>query len=261
MSIFCDRCGAQLKTEKENINFESLEKQVLPIEIENPYGKDHESEIRNAYFLSNIRKEYKGKKLKYINQYIDYVLIRTYYEKNKRSLMTKDFRKDKAHDLLTSLTEMKLNKGVLDLLEEEYQEDYQNKKIPKHILNKVLKVYIPEFDLKKLNQSKKFTKTIGNVIKSTIKTAIVFGIILGIVYAGLTVGMPTLIDTIMEVPYILYAVIGIVGFIGITKGSKKGNDFPYQDAISSNSVFKKHIMTEGKKRLKTLKYRMKKGKD
>ena len=37
MTIFCDRCGAQLNTDKENITFESLEKQVLPIEIENPY--------------------------------------------------------------------------------------------------------------------------------------------------------------------------------------------------------------------------------
>ena len=80
MTIFCDRCGAQLAEDKIEVEMSSLDKLVTPIEIETTYSKDHNNEIRNAFFLSNIRDDFKGRKLKYIDQIIDYTLLMLKYE-------------------------------------------------------------------------------------------------------------------------------------------------------------------------------------
>jgi|LGVE01.1.fsa_nt_gb hypothetical protein len=261
MTIFCDRCGAQLTKDKIEVNVNLLEKLVAPIKIENPYVRDHNKEIRNALFLSNIRKDFKGRKLRYVDQIIDYTLLRNYYEKNKRFLLTKDFSRNKAYEIFKAFTEKKMNKVTIKILEEEFPDDYKEKRIPLSIINNVDKVYIPEFNLKNLGSNKLLFKTLSIIFKRIFRTAIFIGVLGAIAYGALTVFDPSggYLDMIINIPFIIEGVIVLVVLRGILKGIKLSKFIPFTDAINSNPVFKKYLANDGKKKMKTIKYRMKKG--
>ena len=49
MTLYCDRCGAQVSKEKARLSFGEIEKNVVGLNIESDYKKDHEDEIKKAY--------------------------------------------------------------------------------------------------------------------------------------------------------------------------------------------------------------------
>lgn len=260
MTLYCDRCGAQVGKEKMKLNFKEIEKNVVPINIESTYKLDQIIEIKKAYFLSNIRKDFKGYKRRYIEQYIDYVLLRAYYEKNKVLLTTSDFDKQKALAVLETFENRKPNSLIKEILKEEYVEDYENKVIPRSITEKIENVYCTNFNLRVLSPSRFATKIIFTTIGGIIRMAILFGILGVLLYLGLPMFIPgyDLLNLITTTP-ISYVVIGFVLLVlGYITSRKKRLYYPFEDIINSNSVFKRHIKTEIKKRSKTLRFRIKK---
>lgn len=260
MTLYCDRCGAQLSEEKTPLTFDKILDNVLPISIESSLQPDHVEEIKTAYFLSNIRTDFRGFKKKYIDQYIDYVLLRTYYEKNKVLLTTRDFDKEKALHLLLALESKKLTSEAQMILLEEYAEDYENKIIPKSLTDQIIGVYCTNFNLKMLNPTRFFTKSLGTVLGGVIKVAIILGIVGAIAFFGLQYFAPSidLLDIVNSFAYSYIILGGVLLILGTIISRKKREFYPLEDIVSHNQVFKKHIKNDMKKRIKTLKFRMKK---
>lgn len=260
MTLYCDRCGAQLSQEKMNLTFDKILQNVLPIEIESVFQPDHEDEIRNAYFLSTIRTDFRGFKRKYIEQYIDYVLLRTYYEKNKVLLTTSEFDKEKALHLLEALESRKLTSEATMILLEEYSDDYENKMIPKSLTDQIMHVYCTDFNVKTINPSRFFIKSLKTVFGGVIKVAIILGVIIGAIVVGAPYVVPgmDILDMAMSFQYTYIILAAVLLVFGTITSRKKREFYPLDDIISKNATFKKHIKTEMKKRIKTLKYRIKK---
>jgi hypothetical protein len=263
MTLYCDRCGAQLSEEKMPLKFEIIEKNVLPIAIETAFSKNQLHEIKIAYFLSNIRKDFRGFKKRYIEQYIDYVLLRTYYEKNKVLLTTEDFDKKRALDLLITFDTKKPQPLVFEILKEEYGDDYENKIIPKVITDQVGKIYDTEFNLKMLSPSRFLTKIGFTVLQGVIKIAIILGVIGAIAYIGIPMVITDfdIIDFITTNTYIIIGLAAIVLFLGYVTSKKKRLYYPFEDVINQNKEFKKHLKLVVKKRIKNIKFRIRKDKN
>ncbi len=262
MTAFCDRCGAQLTEERMELSFKIIQENIIPLEIETTYTKDHQEEIKNAYFLSNIRNDFRGGKRKYIDQYIDYVLLRTYYEKNKRLLTTGEFEKKKALSILNAFINRRPDNVIYEILKEEYGDDYDNRVIPKGITNNVEKVYLSEYNLKKLNPSKFFSKAVTNILISTIKSLVFFGVIGGALYFVMPMVITDfdLVEYILSNQYIVFALAGVILIRGLVKSHKNRKYYPFEDIINSNEGLKRRIKMDIKKRAKTLEYRIKKEK-
>jgi|GEM_PF-2748094 len=259
MTLFCDRCGTQVSEVKMNFDFNTLEKHLHKTELEYPFSKGLQANIRNAYFLSKIKQDYKGYKLKYINQYIDYTLLRIYYEKNTRFMMTKDFSRKRAFDIYNSLVKMTFSKDTYELLDEIYTDEVKEKIIPQSAIKNVEKVYKHTFEIKKINPGRYRTYKLGKIIKAIFKSEIILAIISALAYVILSVVNPTILDTVIQQPLIIIGLATLFALRGIFKGSKQSRNFPVFDAIKSDQSFKKHINTDLRKKLKTLKGRIKKG--
>lgn len=254
MTLYCDRCGAQVSREKHTLTFEQVENMVLPIEIETTYGNYHQAEIRNAFFLSNIRKDFRGAKRNYIEQYIDYVLLFTYYMKNKVHLTTKEFDPQKALALLNTFYNRKPDPKVYELLEEEYGDDFENRVIPKNITDKVQRLYLSDYNPKKLKSSTFPVKTLISTIKGMIKVAFVLALVGAILYLG---GMNPIRILLNRPPALIGSIIVIIG-VGFISTRKERKYYAFEHIIDSNEVLKKQIKNDMKKRIKTLRYRLKK---
>ena len=259
MTIYCDRCGAQLSKEKMPLSFEIIEKNVLPIHLETPYGRSQMTEIKNAYFLSNIRKDFRGFKRKYIDQYIDYVLLKIYYLKNKAILTTNDYDPQKAIQLLHAFESKKISKEVYEILKEEYGDDYENRVIPKSITERVEKVYLHEYNISNLSGAKFAVRTIISTLIGAFKAAIILGAIGAILYfVLLQTSALNLLDIVLSTPIAMIGTGVLVLIVGYLLSLKKREFYPLEHIINSNAEFKRHIKVEMKKRMKTLRYRMKK---
>jgi hypothetical protein len=258
MTLYCDRCGAQVAKEKMSLTFEEVEKQVLPIVIESPYGTHHQMEIRNAYFLSNIRKDFKGFKRQYIEQYIDYVLLFTYYMKNRVHLTTSEFDPKKALAVLNTFYERKPDPIVSEILAEEYGDDYTNRIIPKNVTDRIEKLYLSDFNLNKISTTKFLPKIILSTVKGMLKVGILFAIIGAVIYFG----VPTidLMGILLGNPIILGGLLIVLAFFGYLITKKDRQYLAFEDIINRNDYLKKQIKTDMKKRIKTIKYRLKKSK-
>ena len=262
MSLYCDRCGAQVSRTKMPLTYEEVEKQVLPIEIETPYGSHHQNEIRNAFFLSNIRKDFRGAKRVYIEQYIDYVLLLTYYMKNRIHLTTTEFAPEKALALLNTFYERKPDPKVFELLEEEYGDDYTNRVIPKTITDRVEKLYLSDYKLSQLNPTRLLSKTVIATLKGMVKVSVIFALIGALLYVALPMLVSgfNLISFILNNPINLGILIVLLGLSGYIITSKQRKYLAFEDIINTNDFIKKQIRTDIKKKIKTLKYRIKKSK-
>ena len=129
MSLFCDRCGAQINEIKSKFHYTDLPKYLIDSKSTTQLEFNLDNTIKNAYFLSGINDDFKGSSKIYIEQYIDYCLLKIYYQKNYRYLMTSDFSQEKALIIYEALAKRKMSKNVQSLLEEEYPEHYENKTI------------------------------------------------------------------------------------------------------------------------------------
>ncbi|AIO18094.1 hypothetical protein KQ51_00191 [Candidatus Izimaplasma bacterium HR1] len=260
MTLYCDRCGAQVSKDKMKLSFKEIEKYVLPLNIESDYKKDHTAEIKKAYFLSNIRKDFRGFKKRYFDQYIDYVLLRTYYQKNNVLLTTLEFDKYKALALLETFENRRPDPLAFEILKEEYGEDYENKVIPNSITEKIENVYCGNFNLKMLSPGRFFMKTLVTVISSTIKVGIIAGLVAAILYFALPMVLPDtdLLEMANSFSYTWFIVGFILLVLGYFSSKKKREFYPFEDIINSNSEFKKHIKSDMRKRIKTLRFRIRK---
>ncbi len=260
MTLYCDRCGAQVSKEKIKLNFAVIEKTVIPLQIESEYKIDQVEEIKKAYFLSNIKSDFKGFKRRYIEQYIDYVLLRVYYEKNKVLLTTNDYDKERALALLETFENRKPHPIVLEILKEEYGDDYENKVIPKSITDKIESIYCTNFSLRLLSPSRFLTRILITTFFGVIKMAVVLGLVGAMLYIGLPMIMPGFdLLSILQGNQYVYLIIGcILLILGYISSRKERFYYPFEDIVNSNSTFKRHIKNTIKKRSKTLRYRIKK---
>lgn len=260
MTLYCDRCGAQVAKEKMKLSFEDVERNVVPLTIESTFKLDQVDEIKKAYFLSNIKQDFKGYKRRYINQYIDYVLLRVYYEKNKVLLTTSEFDIKKALAILETFELRKPTSTVFEILKEEYGEDYEIKVIPRSITDQIKNVYCTNFNLRLLSPSRFGFKILFTTIVGIIRVSIFFAIIGALLLYVAPMFIPSFdFATIFKsLPYNYYMIGGLVIVIGYVSSRKQRKYYPFEDIINSNSVFKKHIKTDIKKRIKTLRYRIKK---
>ena len=260
MTLYCDRCGAQVAEEKMKLSFKEIEKCILPLNIESVYKKDHVQDIKKAYFLSNIRSDFRGFKKRYIDQYIDFVLLRTYYEKNKVLLTTLEFDKYKAVALLEAFEYRKLSPLTIELLKEEYGEEYENKIIPKSITDNIEHVYVSNFNLKLLSPSRFFLKSLITVIKGAVKMGVLTALISVVLYFVVPMFLPEidLLEIATSFPYTWYIIGLLLIVLGFITSRKKREYYPFEDIINSNNEFKKHIKTDMKKRIKTLRFRIRK---
>lgn len=254
MTLYCDRCGAQLSKEKINLNFEVIEKQVLPLGLETYFTKNQTEEIKTAFFLSNIKNDFKGFKRRYIDQYIDYVLLRTYYEKNKFILTSKEYDLEKALGLLTTFEKHKPTQIAKEILEEEYGDDYENKVIPKTITDQVERIYCVNYNLRLLSP----VRFLSRIIFTTLIGSIRMAIPVGAIFAGAYILLPDLVEPNMSNPILFATLGGILLVLGYLSSRKNRKYYPFEDIIKRNSEFNKHVKTEMKKRIKTIKYRIKK---
>ena len=263
MTLYCDRCGAQLSEEKISLTFKDIQKHILPIVIETSLSINQLDEIRIAYFLSNIRKDFRGFKKRYIEQYIDYVLLRTYYEKNKVLLTTEDFDKERALDLLLTFDKRKPQPLVFDILKEEYGDDYENKVIPKVIIDQVERIYDTKFNIKILSPSRFIFKTTFTILLGFIKILLIIGATGCIAYFALPIVSIDfdLLHYVTSNTYIILG-IGVISLItGYLSSKMKRLYYPFEDIINQNKEFKKHLKVVVKNRIKNVRYRIKKTKN
>lgn len=261
MTLICDSCGANILYEKQQLDDEGFIKKILPNEHKDKYSKELKEVIRNAYYLSNIKKDYSGASKKYVDKYIEYAFLRVYYEENKLMLLTRDFPKETTLEIYQTLVDKKIGKDMSKIMLNVYKDDYENKKLPELITNNVEKVYLPNFNINRINSNRLFRSSFSLIIKESIKSAISFLLI------GLTIlllssildGTKIVSDTINDFRYNIHLVIGLGLISGIYFGIKRIDEFPVKDSINSDPVFKKHIKIEAEKKLKTIKYRIKKG--
>ena len=150
MSLYCDRCGVKLPTEKVQFNFDTIDRYLLHPEKENVYPADLIVDIKKAYYLSTIIQEEHADNQDLIEKYLSYVYLRILYERDKNYLLTEEYSIPKAKAILTSLVSCKINKDMLDYLEEEFPEEMLHQTIPKEVLRNIDKPYITEHNIKKI---------------------------------------------------------------------------------------------------------------
>ena len=261
MTLVCDSCGATILYEKPQLDESEFLNKIIIKKDFDKYSKELKVVIRNAYYFANIRNDYKGSSKKYLDKYIEFAFIRIYYEENKLMLLTRDFPKETSLTIYETLVTKRIGKEMNKIMLDIYEDDYKYKKLPPYITNRVGKVYIPKFNMSRISSGKLFRNSFITITKEVIKYSIVFIIIGLTILLASTFSSTTevIYDTIIEFDYSIYLVL-ILGLIaGTYLGNKKISNFPIRDTINLDVNFKKHIKVEAEKKLKTIKYRIKKG--
>lgn len=251
MTLFCDRCGAQVQKEKQSFNYNAVESMVVKAEYEQLNELNFGSNIRNSYFLSSIQEKYKGSSKKYITQYIDYTFLKIFYDSNKRYMMTDGFSSQTALIVYEAFSKRKFNKKVYALLELEYGENFTKKVLPDSVVKRVGKVYIPSFDLSLIKSSRLFMNTLTTFLFQLLKTMVIVGLLFFI--------STEIENQILDIPFIFVAVASFAIIIGSYKGKTRTKYQPFREIVKKDYLFKMHINKEIKSKYKTLKYRVKKG--
>lgn len=261
MTVICDSCGATMLYKKPQLEENELFEKILSEDDYEKYSKELKEIIRNAYYFANIRKDFKGSSKKYLDKYIEYAFIRIYYEENKFMLLTRDFPTETSLAIYQSFVDKKIGKEISKIMNDIYEDDYKFKKLPPYITNRVNKVYIPKFNLSKINSGRLFRNSFVIIVKEFIRSSIIVTLIglTVLLLSTLSSSTEVIYDTIIDFEYNIFVILGLGLIIGGYIGAKKTENFPIKDTINSDPIFKKHIKVEVIKKIKTIKYRIKKG--
>lgn len=261
MSIFCDSCGAPTEIERIDLSDAQLYDKIVNKEYDASISKEQANVLRNAYHFSKIRNDYHGMKKRYMNRYIDFALLRHYYEDNKQYLLTKQIPKELSLELFRIWDKKTFSHKKNNILEDMYENNFNSKELTDDMINSVEKIYVPDFNFKKLSS----IRLIGNMIilslKKTVKSAIVVGILAAVVYLAMSNYVPTMILAyrLRNHPLLIPALAAVSLFFGFIGGIRNSKHFPLRDAINSCTEFKKHIKLTANKQYKKIQYRIKKG--
>ena len=133
--------------------------------------------------------------------------------------------------------------------------------IKRRITKNVEKVYLPSINLNKIDSSRLFRNSFVLIMKEAIKSSISF-LLIGItilLLSSISTSTKVIVDAINDFDYSIHLIVGLGLISGIYFGTKRIDEFPVKDSINGDPVFKKHIKIEAVKKLKTIKYRIKKG--
>ncbi len=262
MSIVCDRCGTKIKDQQEKLDFDKLNIKIIQKDYEGDFSKNFIKEIKKAYYLSNIRKDLSGMKKKYATQFIDYVLLKTYYVRNKHYMMTKDYDDVKALEIYRTFLDTRCSRKMKQYLIEFYGDDYKNHKIPKNITKGIPKIYLPIFDVKEIKGTRIKISRLITFLFHTIKGAIpITGILLALQFhSRFMTEIPEITQVIDMVPYYMYIAIGLGLFKGMFKGFKYAQKVLFRQFFEYDQDFVKTFNRSIKKRVKALEKKVKKGK-
>jgi|LGOV01.1.fsa_nt_gb hypothetical protein len=261
MTLICDSCGATILYKKPQLEEEEFLNKIVNEEYDNKYSKELKDMIRNAYYFTNIRKDFKGSSRKYLDKYIEFTLIRIYYEENKLMLLTRDFSKEISLEIYQTLVNKKTGKKIDEIMFSIYGDDYKFKKIPNEIIKKIDKVFIPNFNMTRVNSNRLFRSSVVSYSKEIIKSFVAF-LLIGLtvlLLSSISSSTEVVFDLIKDFEYQIHLIIGLGLVSGTYFGYKRNDSFPIKDLINYDPIFKKHIKIEAEKKLKTIKYRIKKG--
>lgn len=268
LSLYCDRCGVKLHTEKVEFEFDTLEKYILNPQKEISYPIDLVSDIKKAYYLTTIIEEENADNQTLIEEYLMYVYLRILYERDKNYLLTDQYSSPKAKAILNSLVNRKITKELKDYLEEEFPEEIEHQILPKEILKNIDKPYLTELNIKKILPKTSKIAIWFCIIKSILMTTIVLIIIgAGLLYLyflpdGLTTSQ--MLDQTSQILQnnLLYVIGGValIILIGLVRGLRNKKLLFLSKIMKQNHQFHKHVKRVCNKKYKTLNYRIKKGK-
>lgn len=269
MTIVCDRCGTILSKDKQTLYEDDLEKLIVLDKEEDLYPSHLQEDIKKAYFLSLVRNEVKDKRQrKRIDEFIHYIYLRVMYQRDKDMLLTPDYSIPKAKTILTSLVNRSIHTDLLGYMQEEFPEDFDNKTIPFSVMNKVEKIYITDYKLGKLLPKKDLTSMIFTSISYFIKyTLIIVPMALAIIagylfYQGqdITTISTQIISYISTQPNLVVMVAGSILILSILRALFSNQNSLFSFILKQNKSFNRYVQVTCTKRLKTLQYRIKKGK-
>lgn len=142
MSLFCDKCGAQLLETKVKLDLNNIDEMIKPVDYQERFDEEFEDEIRKAYYLSLVRDSVSGEQKKNLDKYFDYFFLRLIYEEEKEFFLSDEYPKSIAKEITTALQKRTINKKMMDIFRQKYGQDYINKNIPENFVSKVPNVYI-----------------------------------------------------------------------------------------------------------------------
>jgi len=258
----------KLPTEKVQFNFDTIDRYLLHPEKENVYPADLIVDIKKAYYLSTIIQEEHADNQDLIEKYLSYVYLRILYERDKNYLLTEEYSIPKAKAILTSLVSCKINKDMLDFLEEEFPEEMLHQTIPKEVIRNIDKPYITEHNIKKILPKKSkiaiFISIFKFIIITTLWITIIGGGLFYLYYQKDGLSTTQIIEKVqLLLQNNLPITIGIIGFIlliGIIRGLRNKKLRFVTKIMKQNKQFSKHVKQVCNKKYKTLNYRIKKGK-
>ena len=111
-----------------------------------------------------------------------------------------------------------------------------------------------------LNSSRFYFRTLITTLVGAVKVGIVFAIVISALYfvGPLVVEDFDLIPRLQKMPLSYVVFGGFLLVLGYITSKKKRSYYAFKDVISNNSTFRKHIKIDMKRRVKTLKFRLKK---
>lgn len=265
MSLFCDKCGAQLLEAKVQLTIANIDPMIQPYEFNNPYSEDLEEEIRKAYYVSLLKDLTPGSYAVNVDKYFDYLYLRLLFEEEKHRLLDNEYPKEVAMDILLSFTKSTINNTVKELFSHRFKEDYTEKRIPKQVIERVPIIYISK---ERKIQNIVIARTLGGLLRRGILSFILSVLLLSVLsailvgyqlYTTLTLQGITLTvftDYIQTNMIYAYVPVGIAFVWAIFKAFTHNRSDVVKHMFTKNKALKKQI----KKEIKPLVRRVKKRK-
>lgn len=261
---FCDACGEELMTSHSPLSISQIDSIVLPPVVERYFDMTLEEELKNAYYVSQIKRADMDDTWEHIGLYFDYVYLRLMYEQDKERFLSEDYPKDVALTILSALKTQTIEQEVRVVLQQRYGELYQKQQLPPEAIAHIPRVYdCNDRELYHRIKGRSLGQAIGRGMVSFIKVFLVLALV-GIAYLGYTlytdVGIEGLNETVVINAVIarineLLILAGVAAAWGIQKGWNVKRDTIKKDLFQTNKILKKQIRKEVKPLFRKVKRR------
>ena len=261
---FCDACGEELMTTHSPLSISQLDTVILPPVIERYFTSEFEEELKNAYYVSQIKRNDTEDTWEHMQLYFDYIYLRLMYEQDKDRFLSEDYPKDVAFAVLNALKTKTIEQDVRVVLQQRYGVLYQKHQLPPEVIAHIPLVYqCKNRELYRRIKGRTIGQAIGKGISSFLKAFLILAFVAAL-YTSYTVytevgldgiNETVLIDAALAQINIVYILAGVAAAWGIQKGWNLKRDNIKKDLFQTNKTLKKQIRKDVKPLFRKVKRR------
>jgi hypothetical protein len=263
-TAFCDACGEELMTSHRSVSISELSSIVLPPIIERYFSATLEEELKNAYYVSQVKRIDNEGSWEHMQLYFDYIYLRLMYEQDKDRFLSQEYPKEVALTVLNAFKTQSIEQEVRVILQQRYGELYQQHQLPSEVIAHIPQIYdCSNRELYRRIKGRTIRQAIGRGIVSFVKLFFLLGVI-GLGYIGYTlytevgldgINQTVLLDALSTHQNAIMILAGIAVAWGIQKAWNVKRDTIKRELFQTNKVLKKQIRKEVKPLFRKVKRR------